>query len=396
MARKGENIYKRKDGRWEGRFIKGRRGSKIQYGYVYAKTYRETREKLLKAKEQLIAASLQKPVKKDRDRLREIFPLWLETTTKGLKDSTRIKYQYLYESYLASDLGNYRMCELSEDRVKSLVARLFSSGGKNGTGISGKTISDAVRVLKNVIRFASIRNYPVDNSALEVTVRITPKQLKILSVHEQEKLIDYIQKNPTNSNLGILLSLFTGIRIGELCALKWKDINLTEHTIHIQRTMQRLKSDDTGSKTQIIFSRPKSTCSERDIPLPDIVSRLFKHTYDPDFYFLSGSGKYFVEPRTLQYRFDSVLKQCGIPHVSFHTLRHTFATRCVEIGFDLKSLSEILGHANVNITLNRYVHPSFDIKAQNMRRLSEVFSAYSCSTSCNYSETTSSFRRNSC
>lgn len=192
MARKGENIYKRKDGRWEGRFIKGLRGSKIQYGYVYAKTYRETREKLLKAKEQLIAASLQKPVKKDRDRLREIFPLWLETTTKGLKDSTRIKYQYLYESYLASDLGNYRMCELSEDRVKSLVARLFSSGGKNGTGISGKTISDAVRVLKNVIRFASIRNYPVDNSALEVTVRITPKQLKILSVHEQEKLIDYI------------------------------------------------------------------------------------------------------------------------------------------------------------------------------------------------------------
>ena len=139
--------------------------------------------------------------------------------------------------------------------------------------------------------------------------------------------------------------------------------------------MQRLKSDDIDSRTQIIVSRPKSISSERDIPFPDIVSRLLKHTYDPDCYFLTGSSNSFVEPRTLQYRFNSVLKQCGIQHVSFHTLRHTFATRCVEIGFDLKSLSEILGHANVNITLNRYVHPSFDIKAQNMQRLSEVFSA---------------------
>ena len=375
MARKGENIYKRKDGRWEGRFIKGRCGSKILYGYVYAKTYRETREKLLKAKEQLLARPSQKPVQTDGDRLREIFPLWLEITTNGLKDSTRIKYQYLYENYLEAELGNLHLWELSEERVKGLVAKLFSSGGKKGTGISGKTISDAVRVLKNVIRFASIRNYPVDNSALEVAVRTTPRQLRILSMQEQKKLIDYIQKNPTYSNLGILLSLFTGIRIGELCALKWKDINLAEHTIHIQRTMQRLKSDDAGSKTQIIFSRPKSTSSERDIPLPDIVSRLLKHTYAPDVYFLTGNSNSFVEPRTLQYRFNNVLNQCGIPHVSFHTLRHTFATRCVEIGFDLKSLSEILGHANVNITLNRYVHPSFDIKAQNMRKLSEIFSA---------------------
>ncbi len=375
MARKGENIYKRKDGRWEGRFIKGRCGSKIQYGYVYAKTYRETREKLLTAKEQLITRPSQKSAHINRDHLREIFPLWLETTTNGLKDSTRIKYQYLYKNYLEPELGDLRLCELSEDRIKCLVARLFSSGGKDGTGISGKTISDAIRLLKNVLRFASFRNYPVDNSALEVTVRTTSKPLKILSMQEQKKLIDYIQKNPINSNLGILLSLFTGIRIGELCALKWKDINLSEHTIHIQRTMQRLKSDDIDSRTQIIVSRPKSISSERDIPFPDIVSRLLKHTYDPDCCFLTGSSNSFVEPRTLQYRFNSVLKQCGIQHVSFHTLRHTFATRCVEIGFDLKSLSEILGHANVNITLNRYVHPSFDIKAQNMQRLSEVFSA---------------------
>ena len=375
MARKGENIYKRKDGRWEGRFIKGRSDSKIQYGYVYAATYRETREKLLNAKEQLSARSLQKLVQTDRDRLQEIFPLWLESITNGLKDSTRIKYQYLYKNYLEPELGHVRLCEMSEDCIKALVARLFSSGGKNGTGISGKTISDAIRILKSMIRFASIRNYPVDNSALEVTVRTTPKQFKILSMQEQEKLIDYIQKNPTYSNLGILLSLFTGIRIGELCALKWKDINLAEHTIHIQRTMQRLKSDDGGRKTRIIISRPKSVCSERDIPLPDIVSIFLNHKYDPDVYFLTGSSRSFVEPRTLQYRFNNVLKQCGIPHVTFHTLRHTFATRCVEIGFDLKSLSEILGHANVNITLNRYVHPSFDIKVQNMRRLSELFSA---------------------
>lgn len=182
----------------------------------------------------------------------------------------------------------------------------------------------------------------------------------------------YILDNPEPCNIGILVCLFTGLRIGEICALRWEDISLSEQTIYIHQTLQRIQNlSDNVPKTKIIITTPKSACSIRTIPLPDeLYNILIKHQKASVGYLLTNDDNKFVEPRTLQNKFKKILKDIRITDTNFHTLRHTFATRCIELGFDIKSLSEILGHATVNITMNRYVHPTLEMKKENMQKLS--------------------------
>ena len=195
-----------------------------------------------------------------------------------------------------------------------------------------------------------------------------------MTATEQKQLQQYLYNNLSDRNLGILVCLFTGIRIGEICALKWDDISFTEKHIKIQRTMQRIQCDEDERKTKIIITTPKSKCSLRTIPLPDIViERIEKDFQNREGYVLTGQKDIFVEPRTMQNHFKRVLEECKIRNVNYHVLRHTFATRCIELGFDIKSLSEILGHASVNITMNRYVHPSMELKRENMNKLNDLF-----------------------
>lgn len=162
---------------------------------------------------------------------------------------------------------------------------------------------------------------------------------------------------------------------GGLCALRWEDISLQEQTIRIHQTLQRVQDKSNGlQKTKIVITTPKSASSIRTIPLPDNLVKILKNYKAVDSgYFLTNSLDRFIEPRTMQYRFKTVLKNSSVEPANFHSLRHTFATRCIELGFDVKSLSEILGHASVNITMNRYVHPSLELKKQNMQRLTELF-----------------------
>ena len=162
------------------------------------------------------------------------------------------------------------------------------------------------------------------------------------------------------------------MRIGEICALKWEDIYITEQCIRVHRTMQRIQiSEKEGDKTKVVIQAPKSDCSNRKIPIPSgILPILISAQKNGKTFLLTGLEERYVEPRNMENYFKSVVKTCQITNVNFHALRHTFATRCVELGFDVKSLSEILGHANVNITLNRYVHPSMDLKQKNMDMLS--------------------------
>ena len=153
---------------------------------------------------------------------------------------------------------------------------------------------------------------------------------------------------------------------------------MEEKTIFVHQTMQRLqingKDSENGKKTRVLISTPKSSCSIRKIPIPNEIFEMLKKVRTvPEAFLLTGVSSKYIEPRTLQYYFKNVLKECGIEDANFHVLRHTFATRCIEVGFDIKSLSEILGHANVNITLNCYVHPSMELKRENMSKLSELF-----------------------
>lgn len=171
---------------------------------------------------------------------------------------------------------------------------------------------------------------------------------------------------------GVLLALFTGVRIGELCALQWGKISLKEQTIRIDATLQRLRDTSAvgSARTRIVISTPKSDTSVRTIPVTDYTAELCGKMapHSSAAYVLTGTEN-FMEPRTLQYRMEKYTRECGLEGVYFHTLRHTFATRAVEVGFEIKSLSEVLGHATTTITLDRYVHASLVLKRDNMKKL---------------------------
>lgn len=230
-------------------------------------------------------------------------------------------------------------------------------------------------ILRNILQYAEQHNIVIPCDARSIHIgRSQKKDLRVLSLDEQKRLCNYLYSDLNGYNLGILLCLFTGMRIGEVCALTWNDISLSEKTIHISKTLQRIQNHNgETTKTRIVITSPKSTCSIRIIPIPEnLVTLLVRYQTVSTGFFMTNSECKFIEPRTMQNHFKAVLKECSIAPANYHALRHTFATRCIELGFDIKSLSEILGHASVNITMNRYVHPTLTLKKENMDRLSAL------------------------
>ena len=378
MARKGENIFKRKDGRWEGRYIKARDGKKAVYGYVFGKSYLEVKKKKSEAVSRIDYDKTQ--VKKSTQVKSPIFEdvskQWLEELIPIRKKSTIVKYMGQLKNYIIPAFGNSKLNEINNENIISFSKRLLSKEHR-GRKLAPKTVSDILSRMKSIHRFALLHGYEVNYVPNVVKIPLKQKQIKILTIGEENKLLCYLKNYFDRTALGILLSLFTGLRIGELCALKWSDFSFVDKEIHVQRTMQRLRNLDkcTTRKTVIEIDEPKSLSSIRKIPIPEELMSYLKMSYVEGAYVLSGSRNKFIEPRTMENRFNSVLKKCGIEKINFHALRHTFATRCVELGFDIKSLSEILGHTNVNITLNRYVHPSMKLKHANMNK----FNSFICS-----------------
>ena len=374
MPRRGENIYKRKDGRWEGRYKKiNNTVEKVKYGYVYGKTYGEVKQKLLerKSQEQTIVGSSYPAVATFDSMAKE----WLSIIKPSLKISTWNKYNNLLQLYILPNIGAMSINQITQKIILECCNKLLISGGKCMSGLSEKTVSDTLSVIRSILRYSAQRGATVNLDFQAVRIRQHPKEISVLSLTEQEKLTQYLLRNNNEYNIGMLVCLFTGLRVGEICALQWADISLTNHTIHIQHTMQRVQNPANKQKrTSIIISTPKSSCSIRTIPIPQLLFDIIKEKYtDGSGYFLTNSEQRIIEPRTMQNRFKAVLKQCNIRSLNYHVLRHTFATRCIEIGFDVKSLSEILGHASVTITMNRYVHPSMNLKQQNMQMLSDLF-----------------------
>ena len=302
---------------------------------------------------------------------------WLDFRKARVKESTYIRYRNMVNNHIRPYLGGYSISEIDTFRMESYVSGLLTNGRLDQEGgLSPKSILDILTVVKETFRYAGFYGVNTVCCFDHVSVRQKPKEMRVLSRREEKDLVALLLSDMDSYKVGVFLSLYTGIRIGELCALQWKDISLTDKTMKICKTMQRLQKPepDETAKTHIIITEPKSQMAKRMIPLPDfVVGVMAAFESLPDYYILTGSGKHFAEPRTMHNRFKTYINQSGIEDANFHSLRHTFATRCVESGFDIKSLSEILGHSSVKITLDKYVHSSLEQKRFNMDKLKACY-----------------------
>ncbi len=314
-----------------------------------------------------------------------LLDVWLEAARVNVKEATYARYNYLINTYIRRELGRYEIGEITHRLINGHIYYLLNSGRSDGNGgLAPKTVSDILTIIKSVLEFSSYYGFSAGCNLGRMTIRKQDREMRVLSRREQNALTEILLRDPDLPKMGVLICLHTGIRIGELCALKWGDIDIENRTINIRSTMQRIqnienngRAADAGAdtnakrKTKIIITEPKSKCSYRKIPVPEYLIKIIEpFRSGEDSFFLTGSAAKYTEPRTMQNHFYSYVREAGIDNANFHALRHTFATRCVELGFEVKSLSEILGHANVNITLNKYVHASFELKARNMDKLS--------------------------
>lgn len=364
---KGENIFRRRDGRWEARYIKGRELSgKIKYGYCYGKTYREAKEKAEKCKA-AIANGAPLPTAKALKHFSFYCTQWLYTKKGRVRESTYIKYSTVVFKHIIPKLGFCCPLGFSTELVDDFIKELQFE-----EELAPKTVHDILVVLHGIIKFTAAK-LPGILPEVEINYpKVGKKEMRVLSIDEQERFIAYLQDDLEPCKLGILLTLCTGLRIGELCALRWECISTGDRSVKIVQTLQRLRdtSATLNTRTRIVIGPPKSDTSMRLIPMTEYAAELCRHMrpQNPAAYVLTGTEA-FMEPRVLQYRLEKYTQACGLKDVHFHTLRHTFATRAVEVGFDIKSLSEILGHASVTITLDKYVHSSMKLKRDNMKKL---------------------------
>ena len=363
MAKRGSNIYKRKDGRFEGRVPIGyQENGKIKYKSVYARTLAEVKEKM----SEVHSIKQNQPVSAIKLTVCEVAEQWLSSAKLRVKESSYANYVNIVNKHILPILGGELMMNLTTSKLNDFINFKLTSGRLNGKGgLSAKSVRDIMTV------YRSIENYAAREYGLRETHFTMPKtqskQTAVLTSTERKRLETYLLGNPDRTNMAILLCLFTGLRVGELCGLKWEDIDLDNAVLYVKRTVQRVSKN---GKSRVIIGTPKSKTSVRTVPIPAFVLDILKNYRNcGDFYIITGKSKP-TEPRTMQNRFKSILKLCGIRNVNFHLLRHTYATVCIEKGFDPKTLSELLGHADAAITLNKYCHPSMQIKKDYVSRLS--------------------------
>ena len=301
----------------------------------------------------------------------ELSQEWLSVISLKVKASTYALYNAALNKHILPSLGKSKANSLTLGDFSKFVKEKLTSGrlDKKG-GLSAKTVCDMLSIIKSIL------DHAFDTGKITSRPKLPyPKhhhhEKRVFNRKEQKQLESNLTQDINIYKLGVLLSLYTGIRVGELCALRWQDISFEQNIITVKSTLQRVKNlNSAGSKTKITLSPPKSPSSVRQIPIPEFLSSIIKkYATGRHEFFLATEKADFTEPRTMQNHFARILKQLKISKANFHATRHTFATRCVEAGVDIKSLSEMLGHSNVNITLNRYVHSSLEQKRECIGKL---------------------------
>ena len=290
--------------------------------------------------------------------IREIALAWKVDKQRYVKQSTYAAYALILENHILPTFGEYEA--LSEKLVQEYVLKKLKDG------LSTKTVKDILIVLKMVMKFG-VKNEWLDYCEWDIKYPTTEtnKEIEVLTVANHKKTLDFIKNNFTFRNLGIYISLTTGLRIGEICALKWEDIDTNNGTIGVNRTIERIYIAEGNHKhTKLVINTPKTKNSCREIPMSrELLTMVkpLKKVMNQNFYVLTNEEKP-TEPRTYRNYYNRLLEKLGIPKLKYHGLRHSFATRCIESNCDYKTVSVLLGHANITTTLNLYVHPNIEQK----------------------------------
>lgn len=368
MARKGENIYKRKDGRWEARYIKKRmENGKIFYGSVYGKSYSEVKKKvtILKAKHLENSVAINPYI----GTLADWMSYWLTTKARNqVKATTYSNYCRLAKCYIFPSVGNHSLSKLSAKELQFYIydlqrKKLAPGSIKNIFALIRKSLNEAIK-----------QGYLAENPCTYIELpKDRRKEVAVLTL-EQQKRIEWLALQEKNCS-PVLIALYSGMRIGEISGLRWSDIDFQNDLIYVRRTVSRIVNENsTTARTLVIEDTPKSLYSLRQIP----IAANFKHYLlekaqtSTSTYVISADDK-LTEPRTISYRFKKMVKAANIPNINFHVLRHTFATRCIEQGFDASSLSKILGHQSTKMTLDTYTGSLLETRRKAMSSLDQLF-----------------------
>lgn len=303
-------------------------------------------------------------------KIRDIYEAWLPQKQKEVRIQSLTAYVTIWKRHIEPVFGDTDYDSITSREIQNFVDELMERG------LSKKTASDTAIVLKMLIHWAA-EEYdlplPRISRPLHFREQNTPvHKLPVYSERELVQIMEYIRDHPSFPCLGILLTISTGMRIGEVCALRFEDIDLKERTVRIYKTCERVYTEQglsgdapRGTKTHVALSNPKTSCSNRTLPLPPAVVSIVRQSMGittPDYFVCSGTDRP-LEPRRLRILYYQIVEAAGVKPVRFHGLRHTFATRLIKNKTDVKTTSTLLGHSDVKITLDTYVHPDNEQKA---------------------------------
>lgn len=300
----------------------------------------------------------------------EVLNAWMAENAVSHKGSTKRKYEYLISRHIMPQLGEVSMCEINSALLNKYIAEKKDNGRLDGTGgLSSAYIRGIVAVVNSAVNYAIAGSLCPPFLLKTHKPPIHPRALSVFSKEESAALEHYLHQDMNATKLGVYLALSTGLRMGEICSLKWKDIDLDSKIIHVRSTVTRV-NDGYGGGSSLVIDLPKTRASVRDIPISNKLFAVLLGMKDGacSEYIASVSSS-FVSPRTFEYRYHKILDECGVRHLNFHAIRHTFATKCIEAGVDIKTVSELLGHSSAATTLNIYVHSSMEHKRQQIEKL---------------------------
>lgn len=297
--------------------------------------------------------------------INQITEEWKEEKKKYVKKSTYAAYQLLIQNHIKPYFGD--LYKVNEEKVQQFVF------DKLDAGLSEKTIRDIIIVLKMILKFGIKNGYL---EYVQIDAKFPSKQekkdLDVLSKADQKNFMEHLRNNFTFKNLGIFICLSTGMRIGEICGLRWCDVDTVEGVIKVRHTLQRIYIIEGETRhTELLLDTPKTANSVRDIPMSSELLKMLKSlnkVVNENYYVISNDIKP-IEPRTYRNYYKKLCRQLDIPELKFHGLRHSFATRCIESKADYKTVSVLLGHSNISTTLNLCVHPNKEQKKKTIDKM---------------------------